>query len=178
MGYHRAGFDVVGVDLDAQPNYPFKFYREDALDVLRLLLSGGEWHGYRLEDFAVIHGSPPCQLFSVMSKSWNGKAGEWPDLVAGVRGLLERTGKPYVIENVMGAPLLSPVKLCGSMFGLAVERHRLFESNVPLTAPACDHAAQALTWPDGFPALRTGRSDKRARVVGVFGTGGGPTKLA
>jgi DNA (cytosine-5)-methyltransferase 1 len=124
MGYHRAGFDVVGVDINPQPRYPFAFIQHDALRLdYRFLCS-----------FDAIHASPPCQRFSDLAKR-NGNAHEWPDLVAPVRQMLATTGKPYVIENVEGAPLVDPVMLCGAMFPeLRVIRHRLFEANFPLYA--------------------------------------------
>lgn len=176
MGYHRAGFEVVGVDIEPQPHYPFEFHQGDATAVQWDRLGGCFWLGdLCLGCFDAVAASPPCPRFSVLSKSWNGAPELHPDYVDLIRRKFDATGLPYVIENVVGAPLRDPLRLCGSMFGLAVERHRLFESNIALTGPACDHAAQALTWPDGFPALRSGR-ETRARVVGVFGTGGGSAK--
>ena len=182
-GYRRAGFDVVGVDIEPQPNYPYPFFQGDALDVLRQLVGGatlafcdrrGVIRLVTLADIAVIHASPPCQAYSVATKAWNGRD-DHPDLVPPTRVWLKAAERPYVIENVPGAPLNHSVMLCGSSFGLAVERHRMFESNVVLSGPPCDHDAQRRTWPEGFPALRSGRT-KRARVVSVFGTGGGPAK--
>src|SRR5690606_39199430 len=98
VGYHRAGFDVVGVDLDPQPNYPFEFIRADAM----LLLSDGRFMG----QFDVVHASPPCQRYSVMSKCRPELAGQYPDLVDPVRENLAALGLPYVIENVPGSPLV------------------------------------------------------------------------
>lgn len=135
MGYHRAGFDVVGVDLAPQPNYPFTFYRGDALDFVR-----DHW-----PDFAAIHASPPCQYYSAMSVCRPGLADAYPDLVAPTRDELQATGLPWVMENVEGSGLttqptldgeLHGITLCGHMFGLRLYRHRLFESNVPLIEPA------------------------------------------
>lgn len=127
MGYHLAGFEVVGVDIAPQPHYPFKFILADALT-------------FPLEGFDAIHASPPCQAFTLAQRIQNN---EHPDLIAPIRERMKATGKPYVIENVVGAPLENPVMLCGAMFtGLAVYRHRLFESNFPLEAPAHpDHVA-------------------------------------
>ena len=149
-GYHRAGFDVFGVDIDGQPNYPFDFCRTNAMTTLDHLLHDGQmgWFiheagGYpmgpqrwlSLRDFDAIHASPPCQRFSDLAKR-NGNAEDWPDLVGPVRELLDATGLPYVIENVEGAPLVEPIMLCGAMFPeLRVYRHRLFESNLSLVAP-------------------------------------------
>lgn len=137
VGYARAGFDVVGVDLVAQPNYPYPFHQGDALGVLGSLLAGetvpfGE-RTYTLADFAAIHASPPCQDYSAL-KAVHGN--EWPRLIEPTRELLEQTGLPYVIENVQGAPLRRDLTLCGELFGLGVIRHRWFElgrwSTVPL----------------------------------------------
>jgi hypothetical protein len=124
MGYHRAGFDVVGVDIDAQPRYPFEHHQADALDVLRRLAAGWAFGGYLLEDFDAIHASPPCQGYTAL-KAVHGNT--WPLLIDPVRDLLERIGLPYVIENVQGAPIRRDLTLCGEMFGLGVIRHRYFE---------------------------------------------------
>ena len=122
-GYHLAGFDVVGVDLDPQPRYPFAFIQHDALTLdMRFLRS-----------FDAIHASPPCQAHSLAQRIQNRTH---PDLIDATRALLKATGLPWIIENVEGAPLVNPVKLCGAMFpGLRVYRHRLFESNVTLSCP-------------------------------------------
>lgn len=122
-GYVAAGFDVVGVDIGPQPRYPYSFHQGDAVEFLRA-------HGKR---FDAIHASPPCQAFSNAQKI---QKREHPDFITPVRELLEDLGKPYIIENVPGAPLKSPVELCGAMFGLGTYRHRLFESNMPLEVPA------------------------------------------
>lgn len=124
MGYHRAGFEVVGVDLSPQPNYPFEFHQADAM--------AGQ---VNLAAFDVIHASPPCQSYSAMSACRPGLAEHYPDLVSAVRAMLVKSGLPYVIENVPGSPLEDPITLCGLMFDLELHRHRLFESNLPLTAP-------------------------------------------
>jgi DNA (cytosine-5)-methyltransferase 1 len=134
MGYHRAGFNVVGVDNRPQPRYPFEFVQADALDVLR-------WDGF-LTQFWVIHASPPCQPWTAYRRRGAGVGDNYPELVGNVRTLLHRTGLPYVIENIPGAPLENPIQLCGSSFGLDVRRHRLFESNLPLMAPPCVHGWQ------------------------------------
>jgi hypothetical protein len=105
VGYHRAGFDVVGVDIVDQPNYPFTFYEMDALEFVRSeFLSRGAARGW---GFKAIHASPPCQRFSDLAKR-NGNAEDWPDLIEPTRSALRATGLPYVIENVEGAPLLDP----------------------------------------------------------------------
>lgn len=132
VGYARAGFDVVGVDIANHPDYPFPLVVADALEVLRdpAFVAG----------FSAIHASPPCQGFTTMSNRWRGKGGKTdshPDLISWTRVHLQAVGKPYVIENVPGArrELNDPITLRGGMFGLRVERPRLFESNLPITAP-------------------------------------------
>jgi DNA (cytosine-5)-methyltransferase 1 len=134
VGLHRAGFEVVGVDLANQPRYPFEFIRGDAL---RLLTRS--W--LNVFEFDFIWASPPCQHYSDLAHR-NGNADEHPDLINPVRQLLEGIGVPYVIENVEGAPLRDPRTICGTERGLGVDgyrlrRHRLFESNFPLLTPPC-----------------------------------------
>lgn len=132
-GYHDAGFDVVGVDIDIQERYPFKFIQADALSYV-----AEHW-----QEFDAIHASPPCQAYSAMKVMFDAKV--HPELIEPTRVLLEATGLPYVIENVPGAPMLNALTLCGSMFGLGaagfqLRRHRQFESNVMLMAPGrCAH---------------------------------------
>ena len=125
MGYHRAGFEVVGVDIKPQPHYPFKFFLADARSFID--------DGYEVFKFDAIHASPPCQRYSTATKR-NGTQNEHPDLIAETRELLEATGLPYVIENVVGAPLRDSILLCGSWFvlgadGYRLKRHRLFETS-------------------------------------------------
>jgi DNA (cytosine-5)-methyltransferase 1 len=133
MGYYRAGFDVVGVDKERQKNYPFGFIKADVMTWLPEMIDSG-----RIERFDVIAASPPCQKYSRLNQIHKG---DHPDLVGPIRELLIKTGKPYVIENVEGSPLGNPLKLCGSMFGLRVYRHRLFECNPTIWFPpfACHH---------------------------------------
>jgi len=148
MGYYRAGFEVVGVDIKPQPHYPFEFHQADAL-------------AYPLDGFEAYHASPPCQAFTTLRAIWNSR--EHPDLVAPARDSLLQTGKPWVMENVMGAPFLAPIILCGTMFKLGCEgaelwRHRLFETSFPLMSPcSCQH----------------GWSGKSSAVIGVYGHSGG-----
>lgn len=149
MGYHRAGFEVVGVDIKPQPHYPFEFIQADWEEPLARLPGLWEREGIPY----AIHASPPCQRYSSMTKRW-GRSSEHPDLVEPVRlalQMLAEDGLPaYVIENVPGAPLYQPVTLCGSMFGLGaqgyqLQRHRIFESNVFFFPPAmCAHQGQPL----------------------------------
>jgi DNA (cytosine-5)-methyltransferase 1 len=121
-GYAQAGFDVTGVDIAPQKNYPFDFIQADAIEYVTR-------YGH-LFDF--IHASPPCQRYSVTMPM---QTREHPDLVPATRAALIATGRPYVIENVVGAPLIEPVMLCGQMFGLPLYRHRLFECSFFLLAP-------------------------------------------
>jgi DNA (cytosine-5)-methyltransferase 1 len=121
MGLHRAGFDVTGVDIELQPRYPFAFMQADALT-------------FPLEGYDFVWASPVCKRFSSASKTSKSKD-RWPDQITPIRRRLEEWGGPYIIENVVGAPLRNPVMLCGYQFGLKVYRHRLFESNILLLVP-------------------------------------------
>lgn len=151
-GYQLAGFHVVGVDIEPQPDYcGDEFIQDDALE-------------FPLDGFDAIHASPPCQSFTAYRRKGHGVGDGYPDLIKPVRARLEQSGVPWVIENVAGAPLRNAVMLCGSSFGLDVRRHRYFESNVPLTAPPCDHSWQTPRFP---PA--TNRTNLRRTVeVGVW----------
>ena len=108
MGYHRAGFDVVGVDINPQPNYPFEFHQGDALT-------------YPLDGFDAVHASPPCQGYTALAAV---HGNEWPKLIDPIRDRLDAAGGPYAIENVQGPPPRRDLTLCGEMFDLAVIRHR------------------------------------------------------
>jgi C-5 cytosine-specific DNA methylase len=129
VGYHRAGFEVIGVDRWPQPNYPFKFFHMDVWDFIKL---------YGIDRYDLIHASPPCQGYSGFvrttdSKHTTNRGRLEPKLIDKVREAV--TGKPYVIENVVGARnfLRNPVQLCGLEFGLVTPRHRLFETSFPVT---------------------------------------------
>lgn len=136
VGYARAGFEVVGVDIEPQPNYPFDFVQTDAIEFLRARPE--PWaEEYR---FVAIHASPPCQAFTTMSNRWRGAGGRADThdaLIAEVRELLEQAGLPYVIENVPGArsELRNPIALSGGSFGLGVDRLRYFECSFPVMVP-------------------------------------------
>ena len=170
VGYHRSGFDVVGVDIEPQPNYPFPFIQGDALDVLRRLIAGegitaSDGRTYYLHDFDGIAASPPCQAYSDMKSMPNAK--EHPRLIEPVRELLREIGKPYVIENVARAPLHHPVMLCGAAFGLGSEgldlaRHRYFEADFFIMAAPCSHGARRVIGLYGDHA----RTDRRSTRVG------------
>jgi DNA (cytosine-5)-methyltransferase 1 len=129
-GYHRAGFDVVGVDIAPQPRYPFAFIQADAIDYLR---------GADLSGFSAIHASPPCQRWAA---GFIRNRERHPDLIAATRELLQASGLPYIIENVLAAPLVDAVRICGGGLGCVsgdfqLHRHRRFESNVPLLGIPC-----------------------------------------
>lgn len=149
-GYHRAGFEVVGVGKDPQPNYPFEFHQADVLE-------------FPLDNFDVVHASPPCQRYSTQTAD----PGRHPDLIGPTRDRL--AGRAYVIENVEGArrELVDPIRLCGSAFGLDLRRHRYFESSLNLEGKPCDHAWQTRR----FQSLdrRMVVAGRVATVVGVHG---------
>lgn len=155
MGLHRAGFQVTGVDIAPQPNYLFKFIQGDALEYVAK-------HGH---EYDLITASPPCQDYTQMSAFVKY---DYPRLIAPVRELLIATGKPYIIENVEGArkEMRQPITLCGAMFpARRVYRHRLFESNLPLTPPYVCNGNHH----DNTPPAGSGKSSK-----GYFSiTGGG-----
>jgi DNA (cytosine-5)-methyltransferase 1 len=142
VGYHRAGFDVVGVDIKPQPHYPFEFHQADALT-------------FPLDGFDAIHASPPCQAYSVATARWGSeRVASHPALIAQVRERLIASGLPYVIENVETARshLRSPIRLCGTSFNLGsgrreLRRHRLFELGRfdVLLVPPCSHRLRPQT---------------------------------
>ncbi|ADI09751.1 hypothetical protein SBI_06631 [Streptomyces bingchenggensis BCW-1] len=133
MGYHLAGFDVVGVDIAPQPRYPFTFVQAEAVAFIR-------GHG---AEFDFIHASPPCQHDSDCQRI---RGNDHPDLIAPTRAALETTGRPWVIENVRGAmsKLRRPVMLCGPMFGVETYRHRYFEAGGLLNLPQLPHPAHTV----------------------------------
>ena len=135
-GYAEAGFDVIGVDLKHGKRYPYTYIKGDVLQYLKDLDF--------LRSFDVIHASPPCQTHSITQHLRNaqGKTTSKLDLIPETRAARIASGKPYIIENVPGSPLINPIQLCGSAFDLKVRRHRLFESNMRLEGSKCDHKAQ------------------------------------
>jgi DNA (cytosine-5)-methyltransferase 1 len=152
MGYHRAGFEVVGVDIAPQPRYPFAFVQADAL----------EYCVARGHEFDVIHASPPCQGYSRMRHLPWLAGREYPLLIPVTRLTLQQTGKLWVIENVSDAPL-NGAELCGAALGLPIVRHRRFESNILLLFPPCP----------SHPVLFHGGANMRK-----YGQGSGVTGLA
>lgn len=143
MGYHRAGFEVVGVDIKPQPHYPFKFYRADALK-------------FRLYAYDAYHASPPCQKWSEITPTY--AKSRYEDLITPIRYLLLGTGAYFIIENVECArkQLDNPMMLCGSMFDLGVWRHRYFELfGFDLLAPSrCSHIGHPITINPGSNARK------------------------
>lgn len=160
MGYHRAGFTVVGVDIDPQPRYPFEFKQADALALSRDFL----------RSFDAIHASPPCQGYSAMRHAPGAKGA--PMLIDRVRDILVASGRPWVIENVEEArwAMRDPITLCGSMFGLGADgyqlrRHRLFESNVSIAAPSeCAHTGPVIGVYGGHVRCRSAKHGGRGTV--------------
>lgn len=158
VGLHRAGFTVFGVDINPQPRYPFDMLEADAL--------GGH---VDLRRFDFIWASPPCQAHTAMKAAWNAK--EHEDLIPATRVLLRASGKPYVIENVDGAPLLpGSVRLCGTAFGLGageyeLRRHRWFEASFSLLAPSCNHRKPVIGIYGGHARDRRKRGSHRLPIA-------------
>ena len=139
MGYHRAGFDVVGVDIAPQPNYPFEFYQGDALMFL-----SEHW-----QEFDVRHASPPCQASTNLTRGTN-RGRIYPNLIPATREMFAQMPGTNVIENVQGAKIRRDLTLCGEMFGLGVLRHRYFELNVPTMSPIhVPHRGRVAGWRHG-----------------------------
>jgi len=151
-GYHLAGFDVVGVDIEPQPNYPFEFHQSDALEFLEL-------HAH---EFGAIHASPPCQFATTASQVWRAKGKHYENLIPATREALKKTGLPYVIENVPGAAkwLIDPVYLNGAMFGMLVHRERLFE---------CSFEVPLFLLPQLVKPVKMGRPVKAGDVIQPVG---------
>jgi len=179
-GYQDAGFEIYGVDIEPQPDYPGAFHQGDAISVLSTLIGGGSVpfthkdgrvEHVTISDFAAVHASPPCQASCTLTKGTN-SGNEYLNLIPATRALLALHNKPTVIENVQGSDLRRDLTLCGEMFGLGVIRHRYFETS-------------------GFAALPTPHKPHRGRVAGwrhgvyyegvyraVYGDGGGKGTVA
>lgn len=153
-GLVRAGFDVAGMDREDQPEYPYQFHQ---IDVCTLTPED-------LENADFVWASPPCQAFTAYKRR-PGHVAEALNLIPETRALLRAAGIPYVIENVPGAPLENPVTLCGSMFGLDVQRHRVFETSFPVQAPPCNHSV----WTPRYPgATNRAKNSRKTVEVGVY----------
>lgn len=174
VGYYRAGFDVIGVDINPQPNYPFTFIQADAIEFLTEILDydrrnvpswARRWPS--LDAFAAAHGSPPCQASCTLIKgNQRATAANHIDLIPQTRELLARTGLPTVIENVQGAKVRRDLTLCGEMFGLGVIRHRYFECSFPVEQPQhIPHRGRVRGWRHG--------QYFDGPYVAVYGEGGG-----
>jgi DNA (cytosine-5)-methyltransferase 1 len=152
MGYHMAGFDVTGADIEDHPSYPFRLVMQDALEA-------------DLSGYDAYAASPPCQGYS---RTRHQSKSDSLLLIGQVRDRFESTGKPYVIENVEDArwDMKSPVRLCGSSFGLRVRRHRLFEANFDLAGPDCDHG-----WQNSYKPYRIYVGKSRTGGVGYRESG-------
>lgn len=165
MGYSRAGFEVVGIDLQDQPSYPFPFIQADAIGTLRGLVKLKD-KGVALH-YDAVHASPPCQAHTALTKGTNAKTHAYLDLIPQTRELLDQLGLPYIIENVQQSSVRPDLKLCGEMFGLRVLKHRLFEISgfeVP-QLPHFKHKGRAAGWRHGTLAAKP-------YYVSVYGTGG------
>lgn len=162
MGYHRAGFEVVGVDVVDQPHYPFEFVQMDAMSYPYSILAG---------DFDAVHASPPCQAYTLMRHMGKRAGEDAPDLIDATRAMLEADSIPWVMENVVGSPLRNPLVLCGSAFGLGVRRHRLFESSHLIFRAPCNHDRTSwpvAVWGDGRPSRQEVRREHRGPIA-VYG---------
>ena len=159
MGYFRAGFEVVGIDKEPQPNYPFEFIQANVLELAAWLPRAGSADA--------IHASPPCQAFSVATQH---ARGNHDDLLTPTRELLTTLGLPWVIENVPGAPMRADYRLCGCMFGLGrLQRQRWFETSWCGfdMRPPCHHAEPAITITTKGQPNRTGYADEAAKALGI-----------
>lgn len=161
MGLHRAGYDVIGVDIIRQPRYPFPFVQDDALRP-----------PFDLRQFDLLWASPPCQAHTALKTMHHAR--QHLNLIPATRAMLQASGVPYIIENVVGAPLINPITLCGTMFGLGVDdaelrRHRIFETSFPVLPRKCRHggAADVLGVYGGHVRNRR----RRQRTVGIYGEG-------
>lgn len=145
MGLYNAGFDVVGIDIEMQKKYPFLFIQADVTKI-------------DFSNFDFVWASPPCQAFTA-AKHLQGN--DHPELIEPIREMLKASGTPYCIENVVRAPLLDPILLCGAMFGLKTYRHRLFETSFPIVAPEHpEHSAKQ---------CKMGRPPKDGEFIQVVG---------
>lgn len=162
-----ADAEIIGVDIEPQKNYPFEFLQ---YDVMRLPIQF-----LMMADF--IWASPPCQHYSKRNNHVKGLKQKYPDLVKRVRTMIEATGAPFVIENVPLSPLLTQIELCGSMFGLDIYRHRLFESNRLLLSPSCSHSIWNKNRFEGGRSYERGHSKALCRSTVEIGRWGIPLSI-
>jgi DNA (cytosine-5)-methyltransferase 1 len=169
MGLYRAGFDVVGVDIKRQPRYP-AFHNAEYAKHFRFVQADALKPPFDLSRFGLIWASPPCQAHTALRTMWNSK--DHPDLIPQTREMLIRSDRPYIIENVPGAPVKSWVRLCGTSFGLRCDaaelrRHRFFEPSFMALAPACRHGSGDVIGVYGGHQ----RNRRRVATIGIHGEG-------
>jgi DNA (cytosine-5)-methyltransferase 1 len=170
MGYHRAGWEVIGIDIEPQPDYPFEFIQADAVEAMETLASGQSFMGINPDEIHAVHGGPPCQFSSALTKGTN-KGREYIDLIPQTRNAFwtwehRDNNLLTVIENVQGSELRRDLTLCGEMFGLDVIRHRYFETSFPIVAPRHKpHRGRVRGWRHG--------EYFDGPYVAVYGRGGG-----
>lgn len=155
-GYHLSGFDVTGVDINEQVNYPYQFIKADALEI-------------DLSGYDAIHASPPCQNYCWSTTKPRAAGKIYPDLLEPIRARLIAAGVPYVIENVPTAPLRNPTYLEGTMFGLGVIRRRGFETNWWLSQPRFRPRKRPIMRPHKI----TGKMIQKSAYCSVAGNGAG-----
>lgn len=162
MGYHQAGFEVVGIDIRERHRFPFRYVQGSVLKLRPAWIR---------KNFQVVHASPPCQAHTTLKVLHSD--GHHKDYLPQTRELLEDLGLPYIIENVPGAPLIDPLTLCGSSFGLTVRRHRLFEfgGGLELEGLPCEHSWQSRHQP--YPQKRYHNGEVNIRMAGHVGVYGG-----
>ena len=159
-GLHRAGFEVLGVDLALQPRYPFASCQGDVFD----LIEGGD---LQLDDFDFVWASPPCQgRTAYLRRPGHVRPVDTDGNIVRVRTALAASSTPWVIENVPGAPLREPIMLCGSMFAetMQVRRHRCFEASFAMPQLVCRHALQH----GDFPQATNRKNRRRTAEIGVW----------
>ena len=172
MGLHNGGFDVIGVDINPDLNYPFPWVVADAMPILERMANEGigvlREYGLDPDGIKLIWASPPCQSFSAYRRKDPKRVGaKSKNLIAKVRSHLKRIGLPYIIENVEAAPLKNAIRLCGSSFGLDVRRHLLFECSFPAQPPPCNHALH-VSRGKRFPGATNRPKGRYTCEVGVY----------
>ena len=167
MGYYHAGFSPYGIDNKPQPHYPFPFLQMDAIEAMDKLLKGegltfSNGETLYLADFSAFHASPPCQFASMAAQQWRKEGREYINHIPATRELLLQTGKPFIIENVVGEPYLrNPLKLNGAFFNKQLRRTRYFEANF--------HLDFVLLPYEGKSKFRMGRPIKEGEIITPVG---------